>query len=60
MINTVSLLTVGALLGVIMFLGILIVLHDRFGLPVPVVDIAIIIYVTLLAASIVIPAYFGD
>lgn len=58
--GTAALLTVGALIGVIVFLGILIVLHDRFGLPVPVVDIAIIIYVTLLAASIVIPAYFGD
>lgn len=55
-----ALLISGALLGVVVFLGFIIYLHGRFGLPIPVVDIAILIYVTGLAAAILVPAYFGD
>lgn len=53
-------MTAGALLGIGSFFGFLIWLHERCGLPVPVVDVAILLWVTLLAAAILIPAYFGE
>lgn len=46
--STGAIIAIGMLLGVVVVFGFLIVLHDRFGLPIPTVDWAIIIYASIL------------
>ena len=51
-------LVAGARVGVVLVLGWITLLHFRFNLPVKTVEIAIILYVTLLALAVGVPAYF--
>lgn len=50
MIEMLLTLAGGALLGMVIFFYCIIRLHDKYGLPIPAVDVAIVAYITLLAA----------
>lgn len=58
MMTALALITIGALLGVVFVMSTIVWLHDKYSLPIPVVEVAIIVYVTLLALAIGVPVYF--
>lgn len=55
--SALTLIVIGALLGVVFVFSTIVYLHGKTGLPIPAVDVAIVIYVTLLALAIGVPAY---
>lgn len=46
--TALGLITIGALLGVVFLFWFLILLHDKWRVPIPAVDWAILIYASIL------------